>query len=87
MTGRATGSSASSTRGSPHRLSTHRWGGTMGFSHDGLPYIGRAGDGIYRCGGFTGHGQGYALAAGELVSALIRTGSHPDAELFDPDRA
>jgi gamma-glutamylputrescine oxidase len=66
---------------------THRWGGTMGFSHDGLPYIGKAADGIYRCGGFTGHGQGYAMAAGELVGALIRTGSHPDAELFDPERA
>ena len=66
---------------------THRWGGTMGFSHDGLPYIGKGADGIYRCGGFTGHGNGYALAAGELVSALIRTGSHPDAELFDPERA
>ena len=25
---------------------THRWGGTMGFSHDGLPYMGRATDGI-----------------------------------------
>jgi len=66
---------------------THRWGGTMGFSHDGLPYIGKAADGIYRCGGFTGHGQGYAMVAGELVGALIRTGSHPDAELFDPERA
>jgi glycine/D-amino acid oxidase-like deaminating enzyme len=65
---------------------THRWGGTMGFSHDGLPYLGRSADGLYRCGGFTGHGQGYAMAAGELVSALIRTGSHPDADLFDPDR-
>ena len=65
---------------------THRWGGTMGFSHDGLPYIGKAADGIYRCGGFTGHGQGYAMAAGELVGALVRTGSHPDADLFDPDR-
>ena len=66
---------------------THRWGGTMGFSHDGLPYLGRAADGIYRCGGFTGHGNGYALAAGELIAALIRTGRHPDANLFDPDRA
>ncbi|HEV2249810.1 MAG TPA: FAD-dependent oxidoreductase [Candidatus Limnocylindria bacterium] len=65
---------------------THRWGGTMGFSHDGLPYIGKATDGIYRCGGFTGHGQGYAMAAGELIAALVRTGSHPDADLFDPDR-
>ena len=65
---------------------THRWGGTMGFSHDGLPYIGKAADGLYRFGGFTGHGQGYAMAAGELVAALIRTGTHPDAGLFDPDR-
>ena len=65
---------------------THRWGGTMGFSHDGLPYIGKAADGIYRCGGFTGHGQGYAMAAGELVAALARSGSHPDADLFDPER-
>jgi glycine/D-amino acid oxidase-like deaminating enzyme len=66
---------------------THRWGGTMGFSHDGLPYIGRAADGTYRCGGFTGHGNGYALAAAELICALVRTGTHPDADLFDPDRA
>ncbi len=65
---------------------THRWGGTMGFSHDGLPYIGRAADGIYRCGGFTGHGNGFALAAGELIAALIRDGRHRDADLFDPDR-
>ena len=65
---------------------THRWGGTMGFSHDGLPYIGRAADGIFRCGGFTGHGNGYAMAAGELVAALVRTGTHPDADLFDPER-
>ncbi|MDP9246422.1 MAG: FAD-binding oxidoreductase [Chloroflexota bacterium] len=66
---------------------THRWGGTMGFSHDGLPYLGRSSDGLYRCGGFTGHGQGYAMATGELISALVRTGSHPEADLFDPDRA
>lgn len=65
---------------------THRWGGTMGFSHDGLPYIGRAADGTYRCGGFTGHGNGYALAAAELICTLVRVGSHPDADLFDPDR-
>lgn len=65
---------------------THRWGGTMGFSHDGLPYLGKAADGIYRCGGFTGHGNGYAMAAGELVAALIRAGRHPEADLFDPDR-
>jgi len=66
---------------------THRWGGTMDFSHDGLPYIGRRADGLFVCGGFTGHGNGFALAAAEILAALIATGSHPDADLFDPERA
>ena len=65
---------------------THRWGGTMDFSHDGLPYIGRRADGLFVCGGFTGHGNGFALAAGEILAALVRTGHHPDADLFDPER-
>src|SRR5207302_8476792 len=40
-----------------HRVSapvTHRWAGTMGFSHDALPYIGRIAEGTFVCGGFTG---------------------------------
>lgn len=65
---------------------THRWGGTMDFSHDGLPYIGRRADGLFGCGGFTGHGNGFAMAAGEILAALVRTGRHPDADLFDPER-
>ena len=65
---------------------THRWGGTMDFSHDGLPYIGRRADGLFVCGGFTGHGNGFALAAGEILAALVRTGHHPDADLYDPER-
>lgn len=65
---------------------THRWGGTMDFSHDGLPYIGRRADGLFGCGGFTGHGNGFAMAAGEILAALVRTGAHPDADLFDPER-
>ncbi len=65
---------------------THRWGGTMDFSHDGLPYIGRRADGLFVCGGFTGHGNGFALAAGAILAALVRTGHHPDADLFDPER-
>ena len=64
----------------------HRWAGIMGFSHDGLPYLGRRADGIYLCGGFTGHGMGLAVAAGELVASLVRAGRHPDADLFDPER-
>ena len=65
---------------------THRWAGTMEFSHDGLPYLGRRTDGVWVCGGFTGHGNGFAYAAAELVAALVRSGSHPDADLFDPER-
>jgi len=58
----------------------------MEFSHDGLPYVGRRPDGIWVDGGFTGHGHGFAYAAAELVASLIRSGSHPDSDLFDPER-
>lgn len=65
---------------------THRWAGIMGFSHDGLPYIGRRADGVYVLAGFTGHGNAFAMAGGAIIATLIRRGSHPDADLFDPDR-
>jgi gamma-glutamylputrescine oxidase len=74
---------------SEHRISapvTHRWAGIMGFSHDSLPYIGRRSDGMFICGGFTGHGNAFAMCAADLVAALVRGGSHPDADLFDPER-
>lgn len=65
---------------------THRWAGIMGFSHDHLPYIGRRRDGVYVHAGFTGHGNAFAIAGGEIVASLIRSGRHPDADLFDPER-
>ena len=65
---------------------THRWAGIMGFSHDGLPYVGRLPDGVFLCAGFSGHGLGFALASAELVAALVRGGSPEDADIFDPQR-
>jgi gamma-glutamylputrescine oxidase len=65
---------------------THRWAGTMGFSHDALPYVGAVAPGVFVCGGFTGHGMAFGPASAELVAALVRGGTPPDAELFDPSR-
>ena len=72
-----------------HRITapvTHRWAGTMGFSHDALPYVGAIGPGLFVCGGFTGHGMAFGPASAELVAALVRGATHPDADLFDPTR-
>ena len=65
---------------------THRWAGTMGFSHDALPYVGRMADRLFACGGFTGHGMSFGPACAELIATLVRGGSHPEADLFDPAR-
>ena len=65
---------------------THRWAGTMGFSHDALPYVGQVGPRLFVCGGFTGHGMAFGPASAEMVATLIRTGHHVDADLFDPSR-
>jgi glycine/D-amino acid oxidase-like deaminating enzyme len=65
---------------------THRWAGTMGFSHDALPYVGHTGPRLFVCGGFTGHGMAFAPASAEIVATLVRGAAHPDADLFDPSR-
>jgi gamma-glutamylputrescine oxidase len=65
---------------------THRWAGTMGFSHDALPYVGHTGPRLFVCGGFTGHGMAFGPASAEMIATLVRGGSHEDADLFDPAR-
>jgi glycine/D-amino acid oxidase-like deaminating enzyme len=65
---------------------THRWAGTMGFSHDALPYVGRISSDTFVCGGFTGHGMAFGPASAELVATLVRGSTHADADLFDPSR-
>lgn len=67
---------------------TNRWAGIMGFTGDGLPLIGRL-PGIPNCfiaGGYTGHGNAFALHAALLISELVQGKRYPDVELFDPAR-
>ena len=70
----------------PDGIVTHRWAGTMGFSHDALPYVGRLSSGVFVNGGFTGHGMAFATATGELVADLIRGATRSETDLFAPDR-
>jgi len=66
----------------------HRWAGAMAFSADRLPLVGRLPDHdhIYLAGGYTGHGNAYAICAAHILTALIQGETHPDADLFDPVR-
>jgi glycine/D-amino acid oxidase-like deaminating enzyme len=66
---------------------THRWAGTMGFSHDALPYVGRLNSGVLVNAGFTGHGMAFATATGELVADLLRGEKRNETDLFAPERA
>ena len=49
---------------------THRWAGTMGFSPDELPIVGAVSGmpGVFVCGGYSGHGLGFALGC---AAALV----------------
>ncbi len=67
---------------------TNRWAGIMGFTSDSLPLIGRL-PGAPNCfiaGGYTGHGNAFAIHAAKLVSELVQGKMNPDVELFDPAR-
>ncbi len=66
----------------------HRWAGIMGFTPDRLPLIGQL-PGIPNCyiaGGYTGHGNAFAIQAAQLIGELVLGKTNPDAELFDPAR-
>jgi glycine/D-amino acid oxidase-like deaminating enzyme len=66
---------------------THRWAGTMGFSHDALPYVGRLDNGVFVNAGFTGHGMAFATATGELIADLVLGGKRNETDLFAPGRS
>ena len=66
----------------------HRWAGVMAFSADGMPLVGKlpGHEHIYLAGGYTGHGNAYAISAARVLTALIQGRTHPDTDLFDPAR-
>ena len=61
----------------PRGTVTHRWAGTMGFSADGLPLVGRlpGAENVHVCGGFTGHGMGFAVQAAHVLVAHLLDGA------------
>jgi glycine/D-amino acid oxidase-like deaminating enzyme len=60
----------------------------MGFSSDGLPFVGPhpSLSGAVLCLGFTGHGFGLAAEAGRMAASLVLEGRAEDADLFSPRR-
>ncbi len=56
---------------------THRWAGTMGFSEDGLPLVGRAPERgrVHVCAGYTGHGMGFAVMAAAALAGNLLDGA------------
>jgi glycine/D-amino acid oxidase-like deaminating enzyme len=65
---------------------THRWAGTMGFTKDALPLIGRLPDmpNVAFAVGFTGSGMSYGPLTARLCADYVLTGTHPG--LFHVDR-
>jgi len=68
---------------------THRWAGIMGFTHDGLPLIGRlpGRNTILVAAGFNGRGLSYAALTGRVLAELVTAGqSSWPINAFSPRR-
>lgn len=50
---------------------SHRWSGTMGFSPDGLPLVGKLSRNVAYGVGFTGHGLGFSLVVAKAVMDTV----------------
>jgi gamma-glutamylputrescine oxidase len=67
---------------------SHRWAGLFGLVPDFMPVVGRVpgADGLWVCGGYSGHGMVLGFLCGELVANAILGRDAPDLDLFDPAR-
>lgn len=65
-----------------------RWAGIMAFTSDNLPLVGQlpGADNCYICGGYTGHGNAFAIHCAKLVGELVRGKTNKDSELFEVGR-
>lgn len=72
----------------PHVKIETRWAGIMGFTPDNLPLVGQLPgvDNCFICGGYTGHGNAFAIHCAKLVSELVMGKMNRDSELFEVGR-
>ena len=64
---------------------THRWAGTMGFTPDSLPLVGRLRPGLSICAGYSGHGLAFAFLCARAMADHLAGG--PSAQKWlDPGR-
>ena len=68
---------------------THRWATHDLMPPDGLPYVGLyhpAASNLWVACGFKQWGMTMGTHAGAMLADLITSGTHPDADLFSPQR-
>jgi len=67
---------------------SHAWAGTMGFSQDGIPLLGAVpgSPNIFVCGGYTGHGLGFAGSLGKMAAEMMIEGTSENSDLFYAQR-
>jgi gamma-glutamylputrescine oxidase len=66
----------------------YRWAGIFGMVFDFLPVVGRVPDqdGLWVCGGYSGHGNVLGFACGRLVAEAILGRGDALLDLFEPER-
>lgn len=66
---------------------THRWAGVVGYSEDGLPFVGEVPGqpGLWVAGGYSGHGNVPGYVAGQEIADAI-AGVEGEPPVFSADR-